>query len=39
MRVNGRTLSVPEVQNAIGYVVDRAGKRSVLSEADRPTCS
>jgi cytoskeleton protein RodZ len=39
MRVNGKTLSVPEVQNAIGYVVDRAGKRAVLSEADRPTCS
>lgn len=39
MRINGKTLRVPEVQNAIGYVVDRTGKRTVLSEADRPTCS
>jgi cytoskeleton protein RodZ len=39
MRVNGRTLQVPEVQNAIGYVVDRTGKRTVLSPAQRPTCS
>jgi cytoskeleton protein RodZ len=39
MRVNGRTMDVPEVQNAVGYVVDRAGKRALLSAADRPTCS
>jgi cytoskeletal protein RodZ len=39
MRVNGKTLSVPEVQNAIGYEIDRAGKRTVLPAADRPTCA
>ena len=39
MRVNGRTLDVPEVRNAVGYVVDRSGKRAPLSAADRPTCS
>ncbi|MCW2989562.1 MAG: hypothetical protein JWM73_156, partial [Solirubrobacterales bacterium] len=39
MRINGKTLSVPEVQNAIGYEIDRTGKRTVLAEADRPTCA
>lgn len=39
MRVNGRTLGVPEVQNPIGYAIDRSGRRTVLGEADRPTCS
>jgi transcriptional regulator with XRE-family HTH domain len=39
MRVNGRTLRVPDVQNAIGYLIDRTGKRTVLREVDRPTCS
>jgi len=39
LRINGKTHSVPDVQNAIGYVVDRTGKRTVLTEADRPTCS
>ena len=38
MKVNGRTLSVPEVKNAIGYAVDRSGKRTQLSETQRPTC-
>jgi len=37
--VNGKTLQVPEVKNAIGYVIDRAGHRKVLSPAERPTCS
>ncbi|MDX6664814.1 MAG: hypothetical protein QOG68_1020, partial [Solirubrobacteraceae bacterium] len=39
MKINGRTLTVPPAQNAIGYVVDRTGKRTRLSEADRPTCA
>lgn len=39
MKINGKTLSVPPVQNAIGYVVDRAGKRTLLPAADRPTCT
>ncbi len=39
MKVNRRSLSVPDVQNAIGYVVDRTGHRSTLSAADRPTCA
>lgn len=39
LKINGKSLSVPEVQNAIGYVVDRTGKRVVLAEADRPTCT
>jgi transcriptional regulator with XRE-family HTH domain len=39
MRVNGKTLDVPEVQNAIGYEIDRTGKRTVLAEADRPNCT
>jgi cytoskeleton protein RodZ len=39
MQVNGKTLQVPEVRNAIGYVIDRTGKRTVLSPAQRPTCS
>src|SRR3954447_23881884 len=37
--VNGKTLQVPEVRNAIGYAIDRAGHRSVLQPAQRPTCS
>ncbi|MEJ7786133.1 MAG: helix-turn-helix domain-containing protein [Solirubrobacteraceae bacterium] len=39
MRINGKTLDVPEVQNAVGYEIDRSGKRTTLAEADRPTCS
>jgi cytoskeleton protein RodZ len=39
MRINGKTLDVPEVQNAIGYEIDRTGKRTVLAEADRPNCT
>jgi hypothetical protein len=39
MQVNGKTLQVPEVRNAIGYVVDRTGKRTVLPATQRPTCS
>ena len=39
MRINGKTLDVPEVQNAVGYKIDRSGKRTTLAEADRPTCS
>ena len=39
MRINGKTLDVPEVQEPVGYRVDRAGKRTELSEAERPTCA
>ena len=39
LRVNGKRLSVPDVQNAIGYAVSRSGKRTMLPEAQRPTCS
>ena len=39
MRVNGKILDVPEVQNAVGYEIDRSGKRTTLPEADRPTCA
>jgi hypothetical protein len=39
MRINGRTLAVPAVKAAIGYVVDRSGRRRVLGPARRPTCS
>jgi transcriptional regulator with XRE-family HTH domain len=39
LKVNGKTLDVPDVQNAIGYEISRSGKRSVLSESARPTCS
>jgi hypothetical protein len=39
LRVNGKRLSVPEVQDPIGYSISRSGKRTVLSEAQRPTCS
>jgi cytoskeleton protein RodZ len=39
MRVNGRTRTVPAVQNAVGYRVDRSGHRTVLSPAQRPTCA
>jgi cytoskeleton protein RodZ len=39
MRINGKTLDVPDVQNAIGYEIDRTGKRTVLAEADRPNCT
>ena len=38
MRINGRTRTVPDVQNAIGYRVDRRGRRTVLSPAQRPLC-
>ena len=39
LRVNGKPLAVPEVKNAIGYEIDRSGRRTVLSPAERPTCS
>lgn len=39
MRVNGRRRTVPAVQNAIGYRVDRGGHRTQLSPAQRPTCA
>jgi transcriptional regulator with XRE-family HTH domain len=39
MRINGRTRTVPNVQNAVGYRVDRRGRRTVLSSAQRPTCA
>ena len=39
MRINGGTRRVPQSSNPIGYVVDRAGHRRSLSEAERPTCS
>jgi len=39
MKVDGRSLKVPDVQNAIGYVVDRTGHRSPLPATDRPTCA
>jgi hypothetical protein len=39
MKVNGKTLSVPDVQDAIGYEVDRTGKRTVLAQDERPTCA
>jgi transcriptional regulator with XRE-family HTH domain len=38
MRVNGRLLEVPEVQNGIGYVVTPKGRRT-LSPSQRPTCA
>ena len=36
MRVNGRLLDVPEVQNGIGYAVTPKGRRT-LSPSQRPT--
>ncbi|MFL5843896.1 MAG: helix-turn-helix domain-containing protein [Solirubrobacteraceae bacterium] len=39
LRVNGKTLSVPDVENAIGYEIDKSGKRTELPEGERPTCS
>jgi hypothetical protein len=39
MRIDGRTLTVPAVQDAIGYVIDRQGRRTVLPPAQRPTCA
>jgi hypothetical protein len=39
MRINGKTLSVPESADPIGYVIDKSGKRTPLGEDDRPTCS
>jgi transcriptional regulator with XRE-family HTH domain len=39
MKVNGKTLKVPDVSDAIGYEVTRSGHRRVLSSAERPTCS
>jgi Helix-turn-helix domain len=38
MRVNGRLLDVPEVQNGIGYVVTPKGRRT-LSPGQRPSCT
>jgi transcriptional regulator with XRE-family HTH domain len=38
MRVNGRLLEVPDVQNGIGYVVTPKGRRT-LSPSQRPTCA
>jgi hypothetical protein len=38
MRVNGRLLDVPDVQNGIGYSVTPKGRRS-LSPSRRPTCA
>src|SRR4051794_8272470 len=38
MRVNGRLLDVPDVQNGIGYAVTPKGRRS-LSPSRRPTCA
>ena len=37
MRVNGRLLPVPDVQNGIGYVVTPTGRRT-LSPSQRPVC-
>jgi cytoskeletal protein RodZ len=37
MRVNGRLLDVPDVQNGVGYVVDTKG-RHTLSPSQRPVC-
>ena len=39
LRVNGKAFSVPEVQEPIGYRIDRSGKRTELAEAERPTCA
>jgi cytoskeleton protein RodZ len=39
LRVNGKTVRVPAVQNAIGYRIDRSGKRTVLASGQRPTCA
>jgi len=39
LRVNGRRLAVPDVQNAIGYAISRSGKRTLLPESRRPTCA
>jgi hypothetical protein len=39
MRINGKTVSVPESADPIGYVIDKNGKRTPLGEDDRPTCS
>lgn len=39
MRVNGKTLNVPEVQEPIGYRIDQAGRRTELGEDERPTCA
>jgi helix-turn-helix protein len=37
MRVNGRLLPVPDVQNGIGYAVTPTGRRT-LSPSQRPVC-
>jgi cytoskeleton protein RodZ len=39
MRINGRTVPVPAVQNGISYVVDHTGHRSALPSAQAPTCA
>jgi cytoskeleton protein RodZ len=38
MRVNGRLLDVPDVQNGIGYRVTPKGRRT-LGPVQRPTCA
>ena len=39
MKINGRTVPVPAVQNGISYVVDHTGHRSTLPAAQAPTCA
>jgi transcriptional regulator with XRE-family HTH domain len=39
MRINGRTLPVPDVQNAISYTVDHRGHRKTLPAGQGPTCA
>lgn len=38
MKVGGKSLTVPEVANGIGYLVTPRGGRKVLSPSQRPTC-
>jgi cytoskeletal protein RodZ len=39
LRVNGKTLDVPEVAEPIGYEISRTGKRRRLPPDERPTCA
>jgi hypothetical protein len=39
LRVNGKSLDVPEVAEPIGYEITRTGKRRTLPPDQRPTCA
>ncbi|MCW2968294.1 MAG: hypothetical protein JWM71_2066 [Solirubrobacteraceae bacterium] len=39
MKINGRSLSVPDVQSGIAYTIDHTGHRSTLASGQGPTCA